>query len=126
METRRRRLARSKAGADRFKRPPIRRWSSARWRSNWWLKANAVLTDHGDTISLVDESGPNEFAFTVGYRKVSAPGQRSITTQLYFDAGEHLRTDIASAVKAELILHPTPAPAGKGREVTYDFVLEAS
>jgi catechol 1,2-dioxygenase len=56
---------------------------------------------------------------------VSAPGHRSITTQLYFNAGEHLSTDIASAVKPELILHPAPVPAGKGLEVTYDFVLDA-
>jgi hypothetical protein len=35
-------------------------------------EANAVLTDIGDTISLVDDSGPNEFAFTLGYRDHSA------------------------------------------------------
>jgi catechol 1,2-dioxygenase len=56
--------------------------------------------------------------------KVSAPGYRLITSQLYFDGGEYLHTDIASAVKPELILHPTPA-VGQGLEVNYDFVLEA-
>jgi hypothetical protein len=35
-------------------------------------EANAVLADHGDTISLTDDSGPNEFAFTVSYRDRSA------------------------------------------------------
>ncbi|MBV8348089.1 MAG: catechol 1,2-dioxygenase, partial [Mycolicibacterium sp.] len=57
--------------------------------------------------------------------KVSAPGHRLITSQLYFDGGEHLHTDIASAVKPELILHPKPAAAGRGLEVNYDFVLDA-
>ena len=56
--------------------------------------------------------------------KVSAPGYRLITSQLYFDGGEYLHTDIASAVKPELILHPTPV-VGQGLEVNYDFVLEA-
>src|ERR1700757_1180578 len=46
-------------------------------------EANAVLVDHGDTISLIDDSGPDEFAFTLGYRHRSAriktplPGRRA-------------------------------------------------
>ena len=35
-------------------------------------EANAMLVDHGDTISLIDDSGPDEFAFTLGYRDRSA------------------------------------------------------
>ena len=35
-------------------------------------EANAVLVDHGDAISLIDDSGPDEFAFTLGYRDRSA------------------------------------------------------
>jgi hypothetical protein len=35
-------------------------------------EANAVLVDYGDTISLVDDSGPTEFAFSLGYRDRSA------------------------------------------------------
>ncbi|MFF4759775.1 catechol 1,2-dioxygenase [Streptomyces sp. NPDC001292] len=56
--------------------------------------------------------------------KVSAPGHQLITTQLYFKGGEHVTDDIASAVKPELILDPTPVAGGNGREVTYDFVLD--
>ncbi|MFI9820488.1 catechol 1,2-dioxygenase [Streptomyces sp. NPDC052013] len=56
--------------------------------------------------------------------KVSAPGHRLITTQLYFKGGTHVSDDIASAVKPELILDPGPAANGNGREVTYDFVLD--
>ncbi|GHB83196.1 catechol 1,2-dioxygenase [Streptomyces umbrinus] len=56
--------------------------------------------------------------------KVSTPGHQLITTQLYFQGGEHVGDDIASAVKPELILNPGPATNGNGREVTYDFVLD--
>lgn len=56
--------------------------------------------------------------------KVSAPGHQLITTQLYFQGDPHVGDDIASAVKPELILDPTPRADGTGREVTYDFVLD--
>ncbi|MEV0689074.1 catechol 1,2-dioxygenase [Streptomyces sp. NPDC050388] len=56
--------------------------------------------------------------------KVSAPGHQLITTQLYFKGGTHVADDIATAVKPELILDPTPVEGGAGREVTYDFVLD--
>jgi catechol 1,2-dioxygenase len=56
--------------------------------------------------------------------KVSAPGHQPITTQLYFEGGEHVVDDIASAVKPELILAPTRRADGQGREVTYDFILD--
>src|SRR6201997_2548861 len=35
-------------------------------------EANAVLVESGDTITLIDDSGPDEFAFTLGYRDRSA------------------------------------------------------
>ncbi|MDN3028087.1 catechol 1,2-dioxygenase [Streptomyces sp. S.PB5] len=56
--------------------------------------------------------------------KVSAPGRELITTQLYFKGGSHVTDDIASAVKPDLILDPTPVGDGTGRAVTYDFVLD--
>ncbi|MET1155207.1 catechol 1,2-dioxygenase [Arthrobacter sp.] len=56
--------------------------------------------------------------------KVSAPGHQLITSQLYFQGDEHVSDDIASAVKPELVLDPTPRADGRGREVTYDFVLD--
>ncbi|NAZ80409.1 catechol 1,2-dioxygenase [Kineococcus sp. R8] len=56
--------------------------------------------------------------------KVSAPGSRTITTQLYFAGGQHVDDDIAQAVKPELVLTPQPAADGSGHEVTYDFVLD--
>ena len=58
--------------------------------------------------------------------KISAPGHQLITSQLYFKGDEHVGDDIASAVKPELILDPTPKADGNGREVTYNFVLDAA
>ncbi|MCL8025391.1 catechol 1,2-dioxygenase [Nocardioides bruguierae] len=56
--------------------------------------------------------------------KVSAAGHQLITTQLYFDGGDYIETDIADAVKPELILAPTAKADGSGNEVVYDFVLD--
>ncbi|MCW2134073.1 catechol 1,2-dioxygenase [Arthrobacter sp. VKM Ac-2550] len=58
--------------------------------------------------------------------KISAPGHQLVTSQLYFKGDEHVGDDIASAVKPELILDPTPKADGNGREVTYNFVLDAA
>lgn len=55
---------------------------------------------------------------------VSAPGQLSITTQLYFRGDQHISDDIASAVKPELILALEPATTGAGSQATYNFVLD--
>ncbi|GLY37406.1 catechol 1,2-dioxygenase [Amycolatopsis sp. NBRC 101858] len=54
---------------------------------------------------------------------VRAPGHRTITTQLYFQGGEWLDSDVAEATKPELVLDPRPAGDGRLR-ATYDFVLE--
>ncbi|MFD1213283.1 catechol 1,2-dioxygenase [Arthrobacter sp. GCM10027362] len=56
--------------------------------------------------------------------KVSAPGYEQLTSQLYFQGDAHLSDDIASAVKPELILDPTPRADGAGKEVTYNFALD--
>jgi catechol 1,2-dioxygenase len=56
--------------------------------------------------------------------KVSAPGKQRLTTQLYFDGGKYLDTDIAHAVKPELVVRPTPAASGKGVQVIYQFALD--
>jgi catechol 1,2-dioxygenase len=56
--------------------------------------------------------------------KVSAPGHQLVTTQLYFEGGDYNDSDIASAVKPELIIKPTAKADGTGNEVSYDFVLD--
>jgi hypothetical protein len=35
-------------------------------------EANAILREHGDVLSLVDEVGPGELTFTLGYRDRAA------------------------------------------------------
>ena len=56
--------------------------------------------------------------------KVSAPGYQLVTQQLYFPGDPHNEDDIASAVKPELMLDPTPrTDGGEGEEVVYDYVL---
>jgi len=82
-----------------------------------------IPTD-GATGTLLAAAGWTAWRPAHLHVKVSAPGYRLITSQLYFDGGEYLHIDIASAVKPELILHPTPA-VGQGLEVNYDFVLDA-
>ena len=54
--------------------------------------------------------------------KASAEGHELLTAQLYFPGDEHNEDDIASAVKPELLLDPTPA--GDHETVEYGFVLD--
>jgi len=42
-------------------------------------EANAILRDYGSTISLVDDSGPGELAFTLGYDDRSARVQTALS-----------------------------------------------
>src|ERR1700740_1122110 len=67
-------------------------------------EANAVLVDHGDTVSLIDDSGPDEFAFTLGYRDRSARIKTTLSG----------RTGIA-----QLDFHGTPV-RGRGDPGAYD------
>ncbi|MFI6407447.1 catechol 1,2-dioxygenase [Streptomyces sp. NPDC050548] len=82
-----------------------------------------IPTD-GACGKLIDAAGWHAWRPAHLHLKVSAPGHQLITTQLYFEGGEHVADDIATAVKPELILAPTPVADGDGREVTYDFVLD--
>jgi len=41
-------------------------------------EANAVLRAHGDVLTLVDETGPEELAFTLGYRDRTARVQTRV------------------------------------------------
>ncbi|MFJ3776300.1 catechol 1,2-dioxygenase [Streptomyces sp. NPDC090075] len=82
-----------------------------------------IPTD-GACGTLISAAGWHAWRPAHIHLKVSAPGHQLITTQLYFKGGSHVTDDIASAVKPELILDPSPAGDGKSREVTYDFVLD--
>jgi catechol 1,2-dioxygenase len=55
---------------------------------------------------------------------VSAEGFEPLVTQLFIDTSDHLHNDVASAVKDELIVHPTPSADDPGSlELQYDFAL---
>ncbi|MFD6274424.1 catechol 1,2-dioxygenase [Streptomyces sp. NPDC060209] len=82
-----------------------------------------IPTD-GSCGTLIRAAGWHAWRPAHLHLKVAAPGHQLVTTQLYFQGGAHVSDDIATAVKPELILDPTPVADGTGREVTYDFVLD--
>ncbi|QRP48519.1 catechol 1,2-dioxygenase [Amycolatopsis sp. FDAARGOS 1241] len=82
-----------------------------------------IPTD-GATGALIVAAGWHAWRPAHLHIKVSSPAHQLITTQLYFDGGEHVGDDIATAVKSDLILNPTPTEDGKGHQVRYDFVLD--
>jgi catechol 1,2-dioxygenase len=78
----------------------------------------------GSTGALITAAGWHPWRPAHLHLKVSAPGYQLITTQLYFQDGDYLESDIASAVKPELVISPQQKADGSGAEVRYDFVLD--
>jgi catechol 1,2-dioxygenase len=78
----------------------------------------------GSTGKLIEVAGWHAWRPAHVHLKVSAPGHQLITTQLYFSGDEYLESDIASAVKPELVIAPKPKAEGSGNEVSCDFVLD--
>lgn len=97
---------------------------AGRFRIHTIQPAPYQIPTDGACGSLIRAAGWHPWRPAHLHLKVSAPGHRLITTQLYFRGGEYVTDDIASAVKPELILDPTPVADGTGREVTYDFALD--
>jgi catechol 1,2-dioxygenase len=56
---------------------------------------------------------------------VSADGFEPLVTQLFIDTSDYLDSDVASAVKDELIVHPDSQDDGSKR-IEYDFALAPS
>ncbi len=81
-----------------------------------------IPTD-GPTGQLITAAGWHPWRPAHLHLLVRAPGHRTITTQLYFQGGEYVDSDVAEAVKPELILEPQERGDGTNA-VTYDFVLE--
>lgn len=81
-----------------------------------------IPTD-GPTGQMIEAAGWHPWRPAHLHLMVRHPGYRSITTQLYFAGGEWLESDVAEAVKPELVLEPR-AGADGGRQATYDFELE--
>lgn len=78
-----------------------------------------IPTD-GPTGRLIGAAGWHPWRPAHLHLIVRAPGHRPITTQLYFAGGEYVDSDVAEAVKPELVLTPSD------QRVTYDFVLETA
>ncbi|PWJ45782.1 catechol 1,2-dioxygenase [Quadrisphaera granulorum] len=81
-----------------------------------------IPTD-GPTGALTRAAGWSPWRPAHLHLLVSAPGHRTITTQLYFAGGEHLEDDVAEATKPELVLDPVENASGE-RVAEYDFALE--
>ena len=82
-----------------------------------------IPTD-GSCGKLISAAGWHAWRPAHIHVKVSAPGHELLTAQLYFPGDEHNDDDIASAVKPELILDPTPTDDGES--VEYGFVLDTA
>jgi len=96
------------------------------YRINTMQPAPYQIPTDGSCGKLIAAAGWHAWRPAHLHLKISAPGHQMITSQLYFKGDEHVGDDIASAVKPELILDPTPKADGNGREVTYNFVLDAA
>ncbi|HEY1971443.1 MAG TPA: catechol 1,2-dioxygenase [Pseudonocardia sp.] len=94
-----------------------------RFAVNTILPAPYQIPHDGATGALITAAGWHAWRPAHLHIKVSAPGHQLITSQLYFRGGDYLGSDVASAVKPELILEPEPASGG-GCQVGYDFVLD--
>jgi catechol 1,2-dioxygenase len=81
-----------------------------------------IPTD-GPTGKLIEAAGWHPWRPAHLHLQVRAPGHREVITQLYFAGGEWLDSDVAEAVKPELVLVPTEQGEGTLR-ADYDFVLE--
>ncbi|NMO55752.1 catechol 1,2-dioxygenase [Actinoplanes sp. TBRC 11911] len=80
-----------------------------------------IPTD-GSTGALIRAAGWHAYRPAHLHLKVTAPGFRPITTQLYFPGDPHNDSDIADGVKPELMLAPTAV--GGALDAEYDFVLD--
>jgi len=82
-----------------------------------------MIPHDGPTGWFIDSYGGHPWRPAHLHLMVKAPGKLPITTQLYFDGGEYVGNDVATAVKPELVLNPQPGDDGKNH-VTYNFALD--
>lgn len=85
----------------------------------------------GPTGELFDLMGRSAWRPSHIHFKISHPGCRTLTTQLFFTGTDYLDTDAGNAVKADLIIpladsqeQATNHTTGPIRRAHYDFVLE--
>lgn len=96
---------------------------AGRFEIRTMLPAPYEIPKDGPTGKLIAAAGWHAWRPAHLHLMVSAPGYCKLTTQLYFHGGQWLDSDVAQAVKPELILRPDTGPDGT-RHATYDFVLD--
>jgi catechol 1,2-dioxygenase len=99
--------------------------TAGRFEIRTMLPAPYEIPKDGPTGQLVAAAGWHAWRPAHLHLIVSVPGYRKLTTQLYFDGGQWLDSDVARAVKPELVLRPETGPDGT-RQARYDFVLDRS
>ncbi len=102
----------------------VRAGSDGTFRIHTMKPAPYTIPHDGACGSLIRAAGWHPWRPAHLHLKVSAEGRAPITTQLYFEGGEHVEDDVAQAVKPALVLNPGPAADGAGEQVTYDFALD--
>jgi len=81
-----------------------------------------IPTD-GPTGEMIEAAGWHPWRPAHFHLRVSAPGKHPIVTQLYFQGGDWIDDDVATATKPELMLDPVTDE--QGREVVeYHFALD--
>lgn len=83
------------------------------------------IPDQGPTGRLLGALGRHAWRPAHIHVKLSADGYQPLTTQLYFEGDDFLDSDVASAVKDELILPLQRVESDRGSHLTlhYDFQL---
>ncbi|QYN33895.1 catechol 1,2-dioxygenase [Pseudonocardia sp. DSM 110487] len=99
-------------------RGAIRTGADGRYTFHTIQPAPYQIPTDGATGALIASAGWHAWRPAHLHLKVSAPERLPVTTQLYFEGGEHVGDDVAQAVKPELILRPVD------NRVTYDFPLD--
>lgn len=85
--------------------------------------APSEIPKDGPTGALIAAAGWDAWRPARFHLFVTAPGHRKLTTQLYFAGGEWPDSDVAEAVKPELVLDPQPDAEGV-LHAEYDFALD--
>jgi catechol 1,2-dioxygenase len=79
---------------------------------------------HGPTGKMTAAAGWSPWRPAHIHLIVSAEGHEPLVTQLFIDSSDYLDSDVASAVKPELIVHPEPSADEPGLfRFEYDFAL---
>jgi catechol 1,2-dioxygenase len=87
------------------------------------VPAPYTIPEDGPTGAMVHAAGWSPWRPAHIHLIVSADGHEPLVTQLYIDSSDYLDSDVASAVKDALIVHPRPQEGTDELAFTYDFTL---